>query len=199
MLRGDNGRYRFVALGLVAPLFLGILGSCFGNTEPSLRPSLETPFIDKQSEPVATTGFGETLVVHREDRRLSIGLAGSGSIMSLASFDLPANDQYVGVRQLICADGTGPERTLVLFGATSPEHVVESLWMELFSGRFTKTSNGLFLFLGTETPVGGKVWALKVQRRTVESGNLVLAMPADPKNPPADLCGVWPPEPSHSP
>jgi hypothetical protein len=108
-------------------------------------------------------------------------------------FDLPDTAQFVVAHQLNCADGTGPERSLIVFGATSPASVVGSLRVERFDGSFIPPSTGLFLFVGSEPPLGGKVWVITRGLGTVVSGSVVLAMPIDPDNPPPAPCDDWDP------
>ena len=101
--------------------------------------------------------------------------------------------RLAAAHQLICADGTGPERSLIVFGATSPASVVGSLRMDLFENSFTRTPTGLFLFIGSEPPLGGKVWELKRGLGTVVLGSVVLVGPIDPDDPPPAPCDDWDP------
>lgn len=164
-----------------------------GPSDPSTSPSQDSRPIDPETDPSATTKFGERLFVHRTGDELSISLVSDDGVHVLARFELPGNGPFIVAHQLVCADGTGPERSLVVFGATSPASVVGSLRMDLFEGTFNRTQAGLFLFVGSEPPLGGKVWELNRGLGSIVVGSVVLSGPVDPDNPPPAPCDDWDP------
>jgi hypothetical protein len=180
-----------LALGLVS---IAVIRPGLEDPTPSAPVASASPIVNPRTDASATTRFGERLVVRRDGQELAISLVTPEGLESLASFELPDDSAFVVARQLICPDGTGPERSLIVFGATSPAPAVGSLSMELFDGAFTKTTTGVFLFVGSDPPIGGKRWVLKDERRTIVSGSVVLVMPADPDNPPSARCDDFDPE-----
>ena len=179
-----------VVLGSVA-LATAKPGSSQPGSSPS--PSQATAPFDPETDPSAVTKGGERLVLHRPGDELAISQVSADGVQVLASFGLPTRQPFVVAHQLICAEGTGPERSLIVFGATAPASVVGSLRVDLFDGAFSRTPAGLFLFVGSDPPLGGKIWELNRGLGSVVVGSVVLSGPIDPDNQPPANCDDWDP------